>query len=155
MYDVLIKNGTILDGSGKKEKYTVDIGISGGIIVSIGSLGGAQAKKIIDATGLFVAPGFIDILSHSDTYLTLLTNPLQESLVSQGITTIIGGNCGYSLAPLVSGNVMDSQQRWGNPSQINIDWLRMSEFLARMGEKKMNVNFGTLTGYNTIVKGLG
>ena len=154
MYDVLIKNGTILDCSGKKEKYTADIGISGGIIVSIGSLGGAQAKKIIDATGLFVAPGFIDILSHSDTYLTLLTNPLQESLVSQGITTIIGGNCGYSLAPLVSGAMMDSQKRWGNTAQINIDWLRMGEFLDRMKEKKLNVNFGTLTGYNTVVKGV-
>src|SRR3989338_7467968 len=154
MYDILIKNGTVIDGCGVKGKFRADVGISGGVIASIGNPTNAQAKKAIDATGLYVAPGFIDALNHSDTYLTLLTNPLQESLVSQGITTIIGGNCGYSLAPLVSGNVMDSQQRWGNPSQINIDWLRMSEFLARMGEKKMNVNFGTLTGYNTIVKGL-
>lgn len=154
MYDVLIKNGTILDGTGKKAKYTADIGIAGGVIVSIGSLGDAQAKKIIDASGLFVAPGFIDVLSHSDTYLTLLTNPLQESLVSQGITTIIGGNCGYSLAPLVSGAMMDSQKRWGNTAQINIDWLRMAEFLDRIEGKKLNVNFGTLTGYNTVVKGV-
>ncbi len=154
MYDVLIKNGTIFDGSGKKARYIADVGITNGIIVSIGNLGGAQAKKTIDATGFFVSPGFIDVLSHSDTYLTLLTNPLQESLVSQGITTIIGGNCGYSLAPLVSGAMMDSQKRWGNTSQINIDWLRMSEFLDRMKEKKLNINFGTLTGYNTVVKGV-
>ncbi len=154
MYDVLIKNGTILDGSGVKSKFKADVALSGGVISRIGNLGGAQAKKVIDATGLYVAPGFIDALNHSDTNLTLFTVPTQDSLVSQGITTIIGGNCGYSLAPLVSGNVMDSQQHWGSVTQINIDWLRMSEFLARMSEKKLNVNFGTLTGYNTIVKGL-
>lgn len=154
MYDILIKNGTILDGSGKKDRYIADIGIANGYITSIGSLGGAQAKKIIDATGLYVSPGFIDVLSHSDTNLTLFTNPMQESLISQGITTIIGGNCGYSLAPLVSGTMMDSQKKWGTASQINIDWLRMSEFLDRMSEKKLNINFGTLTGYNTVVKGI-
>lgn len=154
MYDLIIKNGTVIDGSGVKEKFKADIAVHNGVIVKVGDIGAAQAKKIIDAEGLYVAPGFIDVLSHSDTNLTLFTMPGQESLVSQGVTTIIGGNCGYSLAPLISGNVIDAEQRWTNPAQINIDWLRMSEFLAKLEEKKLAVNFGTLTGYNTLVKGI-
>lgn len=154
MYDILIKNGTVIDGSGAKEKFVADIAVQNGMIARIGDLKGAEAKTIIDAAGRYVTPGFIDVLSHSDTNLTLFTEPGQESLVSQGVTTIIGGNCGYSLAPLVSGNVIDAEQRWGVPSQINVDWQRMSEFLDKLGEKKLAVNFGTLTGYNTLIKGI-
>lgn len=154
MYDILIKNGTLVDGSGTKEKFTADIAIEKGVIARIGDLKNAEAKTVIDAAGQYVAPGFIDVLNHSDTYLTLFTDPGQESLVSQGVTTIMGGNCGYSLAPLVSGNVIDAEQRWTNPSQINVDWLRTSEFLAKLAEKKLALNFGTLTGYNTLIKGI-
>ncbi|MEK7493679.1 MAG: amidohydrolase family protein, partial [Patescibacteria group bacterium] len=154
MYDLIIKNGTVIDGSGTKEKFTADVAVLNGIITKVGDIGTAQAKKTIDAEGLYVAPGFIDVLSHSDTNLTLFTMPGQESLVSQGVTTIIGGNCGYSLAPLISGNVIDAEQRWTNPAQINVDWLRMSEFLSKLEEKKLAVNFGTLTGYNTLIKGI-
>lgn len=154
MYDIVIKNGTIIDGSGTKERYTADVAIEKGVIARIGDLGKAEAKTVIDAAGKYVTPGFIDVLNHSDTYLTLFTAPGQESLVSQGVTTIIGGNCGYSLAPLVSGNVIDTEQRWTDPEQINVDWLRTSEFLAKLEEKKLAVNFGTLTGYNTLIKGV-
>src|SRR3989338_4231183 len=111
MYDILIKNGTVIDGSGTKKKFTADIAIYNGVIVKIGNLDAMKAKKTLDAKGLYVSPGFIDVLSHSDTNLTLFTMPGQESLVSQGVTTIIGGNCGYSLAPLISGNVIDAEQR--------------------------------------------
>ncbi|MBI5913440.1 amidohydrolase family protein [Candidatus Azambacteria bacterium] len=154
MYDLIIKNGTVIDGSGTKEKFMADIAVHNGVIVKVGALGTAEAKKTVDAKGLYVSPGFIDVLSHSDTNLTLFTAPGQESLISQGVTTIIGGNCGYSLAPLISGNVIDAEQRWTDPTQINIDWLRMSEFLAKLEEKKLAVNFGTLTGYNTLIKGI-
>ncbi len=154
MYDLIIKNGTVIDGTGTKEKYKADIAVLNGVIAKVGALGTAQAKKTVDAEGLYVTPGFIDVLSHSDTNLTLFTAPGQESLISQGVTTIIGGNCGYSLAPLISGNVIDTEQRWTDPAQINIDWLRMSEFLAKLEEKKLAVNFGTLTGYNTLIKGI-
>src|SRR3989344_3454693 len=154
MYDILIKNGTVIDGTGTKEKFTADIAVHNGVIVKVSALGAMKAKKTVDAKGLYVSPGFIDVLSHSDTNLTLFTAPGQESLVSQGVTTIIGGNCGYSLAPLISGNVIDAEQRWTDPAQINVDWLRMSEFLAKLEEKKLAVNFGTLTGYNTLIKGI-
>ena len=154
MYDIIIKNGTVIDGSGIKEKFVADVAVEKDVIVRIGDLKDAQAKTVIDATGLYITPGFIDVLNHSDTYLTLFTEPGQESLLSQGITTIIGGNCGYSLAPLVSGNVIDSEQRWTNHSQINVDWLKTAEFLDKLKEKKLAVNFGTLTGYNTLIKGI-
>jgi len=154
MYDVIIKNGTVIDGSGKTEKFKADVAIQGGAIARIGAFSNADAKETIDAKGMYVTPGFIDVLSHSDTYLTLFTAPKQESLVTQGVTTIIGGNCGYSLAPLVSGGVINSAEQWTDPSQINIDWLRMSEYLEKVKEKKCAINFGTLTGYNTIIKGV-
>src|SRR3989337_4083830 len=98
MYDILIKNGEVADGSGKA-KYKADVAVAEGRVAKIGKLENARAKIILEADGLVVAPGFIDVLSHSDAYLTLFTAPGQESSVSQGITTIIGGNCGYSLAP--------------------------------------------------------
>lgn len=154
MYDIIIKNGTVIDGSGTKEKFAADVAIEKGVIAHVGDLKNVQARTVIDGTGLYVIPGFIDVLNHSDTYLTLFTQPGQESLLSQGVTTIIGGNCGYSLAPLVSGNVIDAEQRWTNPSQINVDWLRTSEFLDKLKEKKLAINFGTLTGYNTLIKGI-
>lgn len=154
MYDIIIKNGTVIDGSGTKEKFKADVAINGNMIAQVGFLGNTDAKEKIDAHGMYIAPGFIDVLSHSDTYLTLFTAPKQESLITQGVTTIIGGNCGYSLAPLVSGGVVISEEQWTNPSQINIDWLRMSEYLAKVKEKKCALNFGTLTGYNTLIKGV-
>lgn len=154
MFDLIIKNGTVIDGSGEKEPFKADIAIEGETISRIGFLGNADATTKIDAHGMYVTPGFIDILSHSDTYLTLFSFPGQESVVNQGVTTIIGGNCGFSLAPLVSGTVVGSTEQWTDPSQINIDWLRMSEYLARLKERKCAVNFGTLTGYNSLIKGV-
>lgn len=155
MYDILIKNGAVFDGSGKKDGFIADVGITGGVIKEIGNLGKSSAKKTIDAKGLFVAPGFIDILNHSDTYLTLFGVAHQNSMVSQGVTTIIGGNCGASLAPLVSGNAIFSVQRWTDPAQININWLRLSEFFDVLkSQNRLALNFGTLAGYGTIRKGV-
>lgn len=154
MYDIIIKNGEIIDGGGK-ERYRADVAIAKGTIAKIGALGDSPAKIILDSKELIVAPGFIDALSHSDTYLTLFTMPGQESLVSQGVTTLIGGNCGYSLAPLVSSQTLYAEQHWvDNQARINVDWLRMSEFLENLSGKRFAVNFGTLTGYNTVARGV-
>lgn len=155
MYDILIKNGTVFDGTGKKDRFITDIGIEGGVISAMGNLKNAPAKKVIDANGFFVSPGFIDVLNHSDTYLSLFTIPKQNSLISQGITTIMGGNCGASLAPLVSGSAIQSVQKWTDTSRVNINWLRMSEFFDVLNNTgKLALNFGTLTGYGTIRNGI-
>ena len=97
MYDVLILNGIIVDGSGK-EAYKADLAISGDKIVKIGDLKNAEAKQIVDASGKMVTPGFIDPHTHSD--LSVLFNPSMENYLQQGVTTTIGGNCGHNYAPM-------------------------------------------------------
>ena len=153
MYDILIKNGTIIDGSGK-EKFKADIALKKGKIKKIGKINTNRAKKVIDANNLYVSPGFVDINNHSDSHWTLFTMPGAESMLSQGITTIITGNCGSSLAPLVSGNIIDSIQKWTNVNSLSIDWLSVKEFLDVLEKRGVATNFGTLVGHATLRRGL-
>jgi N-acyl-D-amino-acid deacylase len=95
--DVLIRGGSVLDGTGGGE-LTADVGIRGGRIVAVGNLTGASADRVIDAAGLKVVPGFIDIHSHTD--LELFLDPRAESKVRQGVTTEVNGMDGDSPAPL-------------------------------------------------------
>jgi N-acyl-D-amino-acid deacylase len=99
-YDVVIANGTVIDGSGSPGKRT-DLGIRAGRIADIGDLHDAPGKRTIDATGLAVAPGFIDIHNHSDD--TLLAEPHCESMVRQGVTTMVLGE-GESQGPIEPGS---------------------------------------------------
>ena len=91
----------MVDGTGNPP-YPADVAIAGDRIVDVGRLPGAQAARVVDATGRIVTPGFIDAHSHSDW--TLLSNPTAESAVRQGVTTEIVGNCGVSLAPVTDAN---------------------------------------------------
>ena len=145
MLDVLIKNGTIIDGSGKP-KYRGDVGIREGVIAELGDLHNEHAEIEIDATGKYVAPGFIDVNNHSDTYWRLFLDPALESLAYQGITTVVGGNCGTSLAPLTDHEVMKSIQKWTDMSKVSFNWLSMREFLNEVENKKIALNFATLVG---------
>ena len=96
MFDALIINGNIVDGTGRSS-YLSDLGIKDGKIAAIGDLSASPSEKIIDATGLIVSPGFIDIHTHSD--IPLLADPRAESQIRQGVTTEVIGQCGASLAP--------------------------------------------------------
>jgi N-acyl-D-amino-acid deacylase len=96
-FDTLIRNGTVIDGTGRL-RYVADVGISRGKIEAIGRLENAEAVRTVDATGLVVAPGFIDMHSHSD--VSLLDDPGGESKAHQGVTTEVMGNCGYSPFPV-------------------------------------------------------
>lgn len=149
MYDIIIKNGTLIDGSGKS-MYRADIGIKDDRIIKIGDLHNEKSEKEIDATDRLVCPGFVDVNNHSDTYWKIFTNPSLESLVYQGITTIVGGNCGSSLAPLLGAKAISSVQKWANISQTNIDWLTTAEFLEVVSKNKLSVNFATLVGQATL-----
>lgn len=153
MYDILIKNAIILDGN-KTKKYQADLGISEGKIKKIGQIKEAKAKNIIEANGLYLSPGFIDLNNHSDTYLTLFTIPSLESMLRQGITTILGGNCGSSLAPLVIADTLKSIQKWADITEINLNWLTFKEFLEELEKIKIGVNFASLVGHSTLRRGI-
>lgn len=149
MYDILIKNGTIIDGTGRK-RFKADAAVKNGLIYEIGDLKGETARSIVDATGKYVTPGFVDVDNHSDTYCTLLQYPKAESLVYQGITTIIGGGCGSSLAPLVGEETIRSIQKWANIDRVNINWDSMAEYLEYMGSLSLGINYATLVGHSTL-----
>src|SRR5215813_1810310 len=99
-WDILIRGGTVIDGSGKPGERA-DVAIGGGQIAAIGRDLPVDTAKIVEAGGLAVAPGFIDIKTHSDFVLPI--NPKAESKVRQGVTTEIIGHCGFSVAPVLGG----------------------------------------------------
>jgi len=148
-YDYIIKNGEIFDEI-KKDFFFSDIGISGDKIKKIGVIEEKDGENIINAKGKMVCPGFIDLTSHSDTFWTIFSNPFQQSLISQGITTILGGNCGASLAPISQGKDIQNIQKWTDISEININWQTMSEFLTELSSHSLGVNFATLTGHGNL-----
>ncbi len=152
MERVLIKNGIVFDGSGK-EGEKKDVLIKDDKIDSLGDFKRKKADIVIDASGLFVCPGFVDINSDSDHQFTIFTEPLQESLLKQGITSIIGGNCGSSLAPISAGD-LKSIGKWVDITKINIDWGAIEEFLSRLEQLELGINFGTLIGHSTVRRGV-
>lgn len=147
----LVKNGVVYDGTSNAPLRT-DILINGEKIIKLGTFSHRKFDKVIDATNALVLPGFIDINSVSDHYLTIFSDPLQGNYIKQGVTTVIGGNCGASLAP-IAGN-LDSIRKWGDPSKINLNWHSLGEFFAVLKNKKLGVNFGTLVGYSTVRRSL-
>jgi N-acyl-D-amino-acid deacylase len=153
MYDVIIKNASIIDGTGKLA-FRGDIGIKEAEIVKIGDLIDARANVEINARGKIVCPGFIDINNHSDTYWRIFSNPHLESLIYQGITTIVGGNCGTSLAPLSTPVTIDAIQKWVDIKKININWLTVNELFSVLEAKKISPNFATLVGHATLRRGI-
>ncbi|MDD3191040.1 MAG: D-aminoacylase [Candidatus Pacebacteria bacterium] len=154
MFDLVIKNGVVIDGSGFG-RVEADVAIENNRIVAIEKLHGTfQAKKVIDAKGKIVCPGFIDILDHSDSFWTLFTIPRLDSKITQGITTIIGGNCGSSLAPVFGDSSIHSIRKWVNLDNVNVNWSRMSEFFGELNRRKIGINFGTLVGHETLRRGM-
>lgn len=153
MFDILIKNGTVIDGAGQP-MFRADVGIREDKIVQVGNLSDEKGEIEIDATERLVCPGFIDANNHSDTYWRIFSNPDLESLVYQGITTIVGGNCGSSLAPLAGSEAIASIQKWSNIKNINVNWLSFSEFLQAVSDCKLSVNFAALVGHGTLRRGI-
>jgi N-acyl-D-amino-acid deacylase len=142
-----------LDGTGEP-MYRGDVGIREGVITEIGDLHNEHAETEIDATGKYVSPGFIDVNNHSDTYWRIFLDPALESLLYQGVTTIIGGNCGSSLAPLANHEVIKSIQKYSDMKNVSFNWLSMKEFLNEVEQKKMALNFASLVGHGTLRRGL-
>lgn len=144
-HDILIRNGLLFDGAGRAGK-PADLAIHDGRIAAIGQNLG-RAGKTIDASGLAVAPGFIDIKTHSD--FTLPINPKAESKVRQGVTTEIIGHCGFSVAPALPGKV-ELLRDYLSPSA---PWLPFRELtFPRYLDTfpATAVNAGMLVGHNTL-----
>ena len=145
---VLIKNALVFDGSGKPP-FKSDIFVNHGRINRLGDFPHQSADKVIDARGTMAAPGFIDINGDADHHLNLFSEPNQSNLLKQGITTVIGGNAGSSLAPLIDGSLI-SVRKWADFLPVNVNWRSVFEFLKVMKRQKLGVNFGTLIGHSTI-----
>lgn len=150
---VLIKGAKIVDGSGVEAPFAADVLLKDNRIAAIGKFPQKKADLVIDGLGLYLTPGFIDVNTDSDHHLSLFTNPEQQDFLLQGVTTIFGGLCGSSLAPLLSGS-LDSIRKWTDTSQVNINWRSIGEFLKVLGGQGLGVNFGTFAGHSTIRRGL-
>src|SRR3989338_215617 len=145
---ILIKSIKIIDGTGQSA-FKGDILIKGDKISAIGNFPNKQAEVVIDGLGLIATPGFIDANADSDHYLGLFTNPLQKDFLLQGVTTIIGGQCGSSLAPLMYGS-LKSIRKWADTDLINVDWTTVADLKKLLNRIKLGVNFGTLVGHSTV-----
>jgi N-acyl-D-amino-acid deacylase len=143
---ILIRNGTIIDGSGRPG-IAGDIAIAAGRIAAIGPSHSVDADKVIDADGLAVAPGFIDIKTHSDFVLPI--NPKAESKVRQGVTTEIIGHCGFSVAPVLPGKAqLLADYLSGGAPWLAFREMSFPEYLDTF--PAVAVNAGMLVGHNTL-----
>ncbi len=154
MLEILIENGTVVDGSGAP-RFRSDVGVLDGRIVELGNLEGAQAEKVIDATGCVVTPGFVDMHSHADFSLPVL--PTADSLLHQGITTAVIGQCGFSPAPLLD----DSRERVVSATPILADipvpweeWSTFESYLAYLSRIGISLNVVSLVGHGTVCAGV-
>jgi dihydroorotase/N-acyl-D-amino-acid deacylase len=140
-YDLLIRNGRVIDGSGRAA-YVADVAIKGDRIVSIGKISPTAAARTIDAQGLVVAPGFIDMLGQSETYL--LIDPRAMSKVMMGVTTEITGE-GESIAPINDRQIKE-QEDFLKRFSLTIDWRSLDEYFKRLEKQGSGVNLGTFVG---------
>lgn len=174
MFDILIQNGLICDGTGKPS-YQADIGITGDKITYIGNSENKTAAKIIDAAGKIITPGFIDPHTHVDW--SVLSEPAMEPYLKQGVTTVVTGNCGYSLAPQGTETLYYSDRNEAfleeagasdedlNPVifekekgaaalkhqfGIDLDWTTFEEFSAKCDSLPLGCNMAPLVGHSAV-----
>lgn len=146
--DYLLKGGLVIDGAScDASPKQMDIAIEGDCIKEIGDLAHVHAENIINAAGLIVCPGFIDVHAHSE--FLLLADGRAEGKISQGITTEINGNCGLSAAPLYGPAL---EQREGELDAVDIKdrWHTFSEYFTLLEKRKFATNFITLAGHGNI-----
>lgn len=140
-YDLIIANGTIVDGSGKAG-FKADVGIKGDRIAKIGNLHGATAKQTRDARGQIVAPGFIDMLGQSEQYLLIDSRGMSK--VMMGVTTEITGE-GESIAP-VNDRILKEQEDFNRRFNLTVDWRTLDEYFKRLEKQGSGLNLGTFVG---------
>src|SRR5436305_11407324 len=140
-FDLVITNGHIIDGTGSPW-YSGAIGISNGKIAAIGNLSEAARKRTIDARGMVVAPGVIDMLGQSET--TILVDPRLPSKIYQGITTEITGE-GGSAAPLNDSIIQNDRPSYAH-YHVTPDWRTLRQYFARLEKQGMGINLASYVG---------
>ncbi len=146
MFDWIIKNGYIIDGSGLAG-YPGDVAVLGDRIAAVGDLENAEAHQVINADGCVIAPGFIDIHSHSDP--TILANPRVESKVRQGITTEVTGQCGSSAAPISGQGIQHAKENYAKYG-VTPSWNTVAEYREYVEKQGVAVNQALLIGLGTL-----
>ena len=150
MFDIIIQNSTIIDGTGSK-RFKSDIGILNGKISAIGNLKDSNANRFINATNLIVSPGFIDMHTHSD--VTLIDDPCGESKVYQGVTTEVTGNCSYS--PFPTGKKGPNNLKKGlwetgalaDDPNTNWTWNTLEDWANTIEKNGISINIAPQLGY--------
>ncbi len=146
--DVLISGGSVIDGSGTPA-FLADVAIEGDRIAEVGVLQGAQAKRVIDARGKVVCPGFVDPHSHSDW--SVLANPTAQSTIRQGVTTEVVGNCGWSYAPVTPHSAPQQLGRMRTFAYDGpIEWSSFREHLEFLSSRGHTPNLAWFVGHNAI-----
>ncbi len=145
-YDLLLRGGTVIDGT-KAPRFEADVGITAGVIVAIGDLAGHSADEVINATGRIVAPGFIDSHTHDDQ--AVISQSDMSFKVSQGVTTVIAGNCGISAAPLRPDMEL--------PMPLNLieappegRFTTFAAYLEALRQTPSSVNIAAMVGHTTL-----
>ena len=145
--DLIIKNGTVINGTGRAA-YQADVIIHGSRISAVGPSFGVEAERVIDARGKVVCPGFVDIHSHADIYAHNPDHPwVFEPLIRQGITSFLGGNCGFGLAPIQRQRNLESQRLYLESVTTAFDefcWSSTAEYLDTLDQRGVALNVGLL-----------
>jgi len=148
--DLVLSNGKILDGCGNPW-FWGDIAVEQGQVAAIAPPNTLQGKQRIDLEGRFAAPGFIDVHTHSD--LSILVNRQAESVVRQGVTTEVIGNCGMSPAPVDDAHLPEIQAQWGPISQqpeITWTWRSFAQYLDVLESGGLAINIASLVGHGAL-----
>ena len=150
-FDLVIRGGMILDGTGGPP-FQADLGIMGDTIAALGDIDPAQGRRVLDAAGLVVSPGFIDIHSHSDG--SILRYPTADSRVMQGVTTEITGNCGGSAAPRAAREAEEHPEAAllpeGEAARARAAWTDVASYFRALDEEGISVNHALLLGHGTL-----
>lgn len=148
--DLVIANGRIVDGCGNPWYYG-DVAVRGDRIAAIGAPGALRGRAVVDAGGRYVAPGFVDPHTHSD--ISILQHPRADSVVRQGVTTHVTGNCGMSPAPLSAAHRDEALHNWAHYwdiSGVAWDWTSFRQYLKALELAGGAINIAPLVGHGAL-----
>jgi N-acyl-D-amino-acid deacylase len=151
-FDLVLRNGTVFDGTGA-EGTLGSVGVKDGRIAAVGRLDAAEAAETLDCGGCAVAPGFVDMHSHADWVLPHADHgEVLRPLLEQGVTTLVGGNCGCSPAPFLPSNarIVPLVGRMLHDHDLDYAWSGMGEFLGRLDGQGVALNLAQLVGHGTL-----